>query len=379
MSNRGKSPDLHLEHLLSRRTKEALIEICRSLNIKGISNLRKSKLVSLLVRRIPEIVEEKMQLWDQPVYDLVKQICTSSPIHYLEPEEELLPEDYLLGECIAFHGEDSRGEYVVIPQEIKQLFLSLDSAAYQEKIRRNTQILRLSKGLLHFYGCLSFDALTEAINHFLPEPVESFVVCPILWETGLYNWDITSERGYFCDGRLTDLDYLLSELKMRTSLEYKRLAYSEVWQAGDPHYFHDQAREIQELVSFLEQRGLNEFTPYFLDLLYGLVQTELSPPEVVFALIEHLDVMAEGDITELALLIFEFYHQVPHWVLKGHSPEEIMDHAPRHLSVSPPLSQGQRGIVYDFATGKRMDENSPCPCGSGQKFKDCCGTKMISS
>lgn len=47
-----------------------------------------------------------------------------------------------------------------------------------------------------------------------------------------YSWNIVFERGYFCDGRLTDLDYLLAALRERRALEYRPLSYAEAWQAG---------------------------------------------------------------------------------------------------------------------------------------------------
>ena len=379
MSNREMDTNLRLEYLLATQTKEELLDICRSLKIKGISNLRKSKLIGMLTKRIPETVATKMQYWDQPIYDLVQQIITSPQTYYLELDDNVFSEDYLLGEAIAFNGKDAYGEYLVIPDEIRRLVASLDGELYRNTIARNTQIARLSKGLLHYYGYLAWDELRGFLDKLLPSPLEAHTIWSVLWEVGLYNWDIISERGYFCDGRLTDLDYLFGELNTRKSLEYKPLTYKEVWEAGDPKYFHGQAREVHDLVKFLAEREMDEFAPYFIDLLYGLVQTELSPPEVVFALVEHLDTASEADITELALLVFDFYHQVPHWVLKGHSPEEIMNHAPKQLFPIAPQSEGQMGVVYDFATRKRMELDAPCPCGSDLQFKNCCGKKVVPS
>lgn len=369
---------IELEYLLTKQTKEELLEISRSLNIKGVSNLRKSKLIGLLSKRLPEIVALKMQSWDQSIYDLMQQIISSESPYYLKLEDdEFFAEDYLLSESIAFLGEDDYGEYLLIPQETQQLFLSIDGSAYKARIELNTKIARLTKGLLYYYGCLSLDELAQYVNQFLPERQEAHNIWTILWEVGLYNWDISADRGYFCDGRLTDFDYILAELQTRRNLEYRPVSYDEVWEAGNPAYLHGQAPEVQGLIMFLEEKGLREFSSYFLDLLFGLVQTELAPPEVVFALVEHLEVGSETDITELALLVFDFYHHVPHWVLKGHSPDEIMEHAPRQLHPIEQDSNRQMGVVYDFATRKRVDQDAFCPCGSQRKFKHCCGLKVV--
>lgn len=373
MGTRVAKSALLLESILAKRTKQELLEICRALKITGVSSLRKAKLIGTMTQLIPEIAAVKMQCWDEVIYDFVQQLATFDKIHYVSEADPNSVENYLLEEGICFLESDGRGEYLAMPLEIQELFFSLDGPAYRAQVKRNTQAARLSKGLLYYYGCLSFDDLASLVNRFLPEPMELYKIWTILWEIGYYTWDIFSDRGYFCDGRLTDMDYLLSELAAR-SLEYRPLNFEEVWQAGHPAYLHGHAPQSKDLLQFLQANDLGEFAPYFLDLLFGLVQTELSPPEVVYALLEHLELDGNEDLTELAILVFDFYHQVPHWVLRGHSPEEIMGHVPTDFRQLEAARPRRKTIVYDFATKQPVAPDAPCPCGSGRKFGDCCGS-----
>lgn len=371
MVERADSGALLLELVLARQTKDELTKICRRFQIKGVSGLRKSKLVAFLCQRLPIIAAGKMLSWDQSIYDLVREITTFGRAHHLDPAVGNPVEDYLLEEYIGFAKTVDGTAYLVIPLEYQEIFYAFDGELYRQKVASNTEIARLSRGLLHYYGCLTLAELSEMLNRLLPKPVETVRIGEVLREIGFHNWHIVYERGRFCDGRLTDLDYLLRELKEREALEYRPLTYQEVWQAGEPGFFHRNPRQLREVRRFLQKHGLNEAAPYFLDLLFSLVQTDLSPPEIVYALLENSDSVTEDDITELALVVFDFYHSVPHWVLKGFSPEEIMERA----SAKPEQENGpHRAIVYDFATKQPLSPESPCPCGSKRSFGACCGS-----
>lgn len=359
-----------LESILTRQTKAELMQLCRKLQIKGVSGLRKSRLVAYLRQRLPAVIAGKMLCWDQSIYSLVQEITTLTQIHRLEAEGSSPAEDYLLEEYVGFPETYGDHLYLIIPLEIQELFFALDGPAYRRKVRENTEIARLTRGLLHYYGCLPLHELGKMLNRLLPEPVDVASIGEVLREIGFYSWNIVFERGYFCDGRLTDLDYLLAALRERRALEYRPLSYAEAWQAGEASFYHRNMRQIREVASFLHKHQLEEEAPYFLDLLFSLVQTDLSPPEIVYALLEHMERATDEDITELALVVFDFYHCVPHWVLKGHSPEEIMERATR---PDPPREDRlkRKAIVYDFATRKRLSPDAPCPCGSQLDYGHC--------
>ena len=56
----------------------------------------------------------------------------------------------------------------------------------------------------------------------------------------------------------------------------------------------------------------------------------------------------------------DWLYELPAW-------EEIFDQETRHRLY---LEQRKSGTVV---TGKKVGRNAPCPCGSGKKYKKCCG------
>lgn len=60
----------------------------------------------------------------------------------------------------------------------------------------------------------------------------------------------------------------------------------------------------------------------------------------------------------------DWLYELPAW-------EEIFDQETRHRLY---LEQRKSGTVV---TGKKVGRNDPCPCGSGKKYKKCCGAGII--
>ena len=46
---------------------------------------------------------------------------------------------------------------------------------------------------------------------------------------------------------------------------------------------------------------------------------------------------------------------------------KVVTQQPQEKIASKPL------IVEQIKSGKKIGRNEPCPCGSGKKFKHCCG------
>lgn len=98
--------------------------------------------------------------------------------------------------------------------------------------------------------------------------------------------------------------------------------------------------------------------------------------------------------------VMDFLNSIPYWKLRGNSSEEIgkkeLENMHRRgqnpkISVGPNMRamgiesfeqlqdmarNGQNFLSFPeqtFASGKKVGRNDPCPCGSGKKYKHCCG------
>ncbi|NLW46271.1 MAG: hypothetical protein GXY86_02875 [Firmicutes bacterium] len=53
--------------------------------------------------------------------------------------------------------------------------------------------------------------------------------------------------------------------------------------------------------------------------------------------------------------------------------EEKVAQRPRIRNISTNLNEDGSSAVQQRVVGKKVGRNDPCPCGSGKKFKKCCG------
>ena len=89
-------------------------------------------------------------------------------------------------------------------------------------------------------------------------------------------------------------------------------------------------------------------------------------------------------------LLDDYLNNMPHWQLKGHTPMEVHgllseeDKAVKRKRqesrsyhdddyISPKDWMANLGVTMPIIAEKRPGRNDPCPCGSGKKYKNCCG------
>lgn len=96
------------------------------------------------------------------------------------------------------------------------------------------------------------------------------------------------------------------------------------------------------------------------------------------------------DIFRKAMIMLdEYLNNMPHWQLKGHTPMEARScqsemykavslERQRRLNqdddyVRPRDLFANLGVTMPIIADKKPGRNDPCPCGSGKKYKNCCG------
>ena len=87
-------------------------------------------------------------------------------------------------------------------------------------------------------------------------------------------------------------------------------------------------------------------------------------PSILFDAYEDLFESNEGDdlVDELLTLTMRYVNDIPRWENNGYSPNEAIGKA-----------TGTKLFYNEDGTIKKVSRNEPCPCGSGKKYKKCCG------
>lgn len=130
--------------------------------------------------------------------------------------------------------------------------------------------------------------------------------------------------------------------------------------------------------------------------IWMLVNNDVHASDILSTLTKSF-ALDKKKLQELVQAYMEFTNHIPRWILKGNTPREVFEQyekpklqpLPKTPFVYPkPGSQPDKeGRVVPFSfnptiTGnpnqpatppKKIGRNDPCFCGSGRKFKNCCG------
>ena len=179
------------------------------------------------------------------------------------------------------------------------------------------------------------------------------------------------------DQRVYDAKKILDEQKARPSVDYYSFSKEQLLKAGE--------------VDFIDRTSkMNHFTRFLLEY-YDLTDEEID--EMILQLINmiNLDTKLTGMIKylesrlefpsfemvqELTAKLMELYNHTRMWTLKGHTPDELFQEEKRYLKPLPAGSfrMGQTDSkLFDIRIGAKIGRNDSCPCGSGKKYKKCCG------
>jgi hypothetical protein len=143
-------------------------------------------------------------------------------------------------------------------------------------------------------------------------------------------------------------------------------------------------RHYDELFTMLESSGMSEEdaeTALAEDIMGHRSQLEshLDLPEFIRGIVGRQSMQEAKQILGLYI---EFVNSIPIWYNKGNAPEDISLWS-RSSQASPLRPQSgsiipRKSNVIPFPTArKKTGRNEPCPCGSGKKYKDCCGKNKL--
>lgn len=81
-------------------------------------------------------------------------------------------------------------------------------------------------------------------------------------------------------------------------------------------------------------------------------------------------------MTRLLNLVMDFVNNIPIWGNNGWSPAELYRREMGEEASGDGASSGRgskRVFCDESGKPRKVGRNEPCPCGSGKKYKRCCG------
>ena len=309
------------------------------------------------------------------------------------------PEQYPQFDEDDWDDEDDEDDWEDMPFTPEELEAIYDTLPLEEGEVVN--IRRYFDAASRFYGIIRLDKLYEIYNS-QNEPVsaENFLLI-----AGLASQE---EHQYLIDqcGQLSEDDLVSNLEALEVTSEY--LYYENVYEdrmrlrhfQGDKPFKilpkeeflryedsngHPAIPENQSLLKFLRRKKakLTQTPETLCYAAQNLMMLNLAIVDIVEILVGFgLEIVRKTELPELVELLEALDKVTPKHIHRGHTPDEMAQLRPktkRELKLIP--MEGQSSLFDpDESTEKTVlplldtpHQNSPCPCGSGRKYKNCCG------
>lgn len=371
---RNKIPDNRdlLTALLSM-TKQELDDIRYNLCVTGISSLKKAEMAAALVPAVVDFAKRWLVTIGIEQYNILTSLCRSNGLStQLDPDDMRL--DYMRCLGIIFYGQQDGKVAWYMPDEILAVYTKLDHTPdYKKAVTVNDEVMRLTGGLLFYYGCLNYDELYQRVKNYLDQDVSlSFVdFMGVLMNGGCWHNNVINTEDGMHYYTLMDADKMLAEREKKAELDFADFPYDQIYEAGDPNYI-DATDEYKAFAQYL----MNAFSLDVLDAadivgeIYILLQNGESMQEIISYLERFGFMKEEKTAAELMEHYTNFALTSKMWSLKGHSPAELEEIKIKNASLVP--KKMKNNVVKFVPRSSTVGRNDPCPCGSGKKYKKCC-------
>lgn len=368
------NPDNFIDALTSL-TKIELDKLRKNLEVKGLSALKKSELVSEIAKIIPTQFEQLLYQLDQERYDLVKKIVKNSGV--VNADDFLFSKIKSLKEYgLIFPGTNLNQKVLFMPIELIKIFPQIDGTELQKIVRRNTEWIRLTHGMIYYYGVCDTGLVIDKIIELSSQDVGISKYLNVISFASDYYRQISLTYSGLKDHRVIDERKILEEHKMRADVDYYPFTKKQLLIAGEPGYV-EKNLAMNSFLSFLgKQYELSKSESDEIAFqLTNIIQMDCQPTMIIQYLQSKLEFPSAEFIQELMGKIMGLSNDGRMWVLKGYKPNELFQEEKKHLGPLPsvPFTTNQKkSKVVQISDYTKIGRNAPCPCGSGKKHKKCC-------
>lgn len=359
---------------LVTRTVEDLKQLAKFYDLRGAYKLRKLELCEALSVQIQEKFMCAFEMINPEAMKLFEKVIKKKNIKL----EEINPRHII--ECMMLKGlgimdVDMEKEHFFVHPEIvesyeeKRLDLKVQREL-KEKQRYYSKLRKYKDACINLYGTIKlidFIALYEAYEEALDMP--SFFKW--LEKDSAFYGGYYYENGYLMHERFREvseeeLAYFFHQIEDKP---YYRPNKEEFLRYTD-EYYYEETSEVRALRAYLNKQypyykqGIEDVIldmilgrRYEIQMSSGVVQEILTNFEMIGIFFNNLE-----EVERLVEKIVPVLNHTRIWINKGNSPSDL-----RRGNLASDFSESR--IVAQQKVGR----NESCPCGSGLKYKKCCG------
>ncbi|MDY0406446.1 SEC-C metal-binding domain-containing protein [Virgibacillus sp. 179-BFC.A HS] len=334
--------------------------------------MKKDELIALLQEKIAGFLTSICSVWDNERFKLLTDIASKGG-KMIAPDLEPEQIDYFRTTGLIYTGTLNGTQIVAVPSDLTEQIINLkNDAKIKKTIKRNTAWIKLTRGLLYYYGTLSSSQLVKMVENYTKEKINVVEYMTVIENSNSYNEEMRIDEEGFSNIRVFDSERVKKEHQLRKDLPYYPFTKQQLITAGEPDYV-EKNKSYMQLVNFLthhfeidhaEADNLAEECVYATRIGDGT-------NDVLEFLSHNLEFNHMETVESLMIKVVELMNNTREWFLKGYTSSELLEQEKKHLQPLPAdtFSQSNSNETKNVKVGR----NDPCPCGSGKKYKKCCG------
>lgn len=291
-------------------------------------------------------------------------------INYVSSKEDLYS---LPIKLLVFPGVDKEEQPVLnLPYDVAQALKNIDWKVYYKSARSNDTMLEVLIGFCKVYGIIYHEqAIRQLKMYFSLEGSDEKILKMIKQLIDLVDAIDYNDKLFYLSS-VIEPEVLAENINSRSDIIQKRYKKSELLKISKADFYH-KGHHMKDFRHFL--RSETDVPEQDIDQLCGYISDafEMSDPfgDVVSNVLELFNVDDLDFMNFITSMLKNIHNETPQWQLKGHSPNNLRTTEINEKPVNI-LAMNEEKVV-DFQSMKKVGRNDPCPCGSGRKYKHCCG------
>jgi uncharacterized protein YchJ len=350
-----------LRELLECNTKTELLKISTMLNITKVSQFNKGQLVEGLLQVYEEKITKALYLIDSERYEFLETIAENHGCISFVDQNFTSNPDYFLDGGFVFAAMREDGIYLIMPKETINVIKSLDNDEHREILDKNTELVKLFWGMTNNYGVLFMSDFTRMITSYVDYSLDETDLYGII-VGGSYYYEEYIVQGNMANSTMASLEDVLNIINTRDNVSSDKdfciIKKEELLEAANVEYILENKISMR-FKKYLKNNWKLEDSQIEMTIinLYADIQ-ESEKEEVIEDIVDGLKEVSENEFQKLLAEINRFIDNTRLWRLKGYTLAEL-------------------NSEHNNTSTTKIGRNDPCICGSGKKYKKCCGSKVI--
>ena len=347
--------DLSLEYHLNRMTKDELVKVAAQYKVRGITSLKKADAVIKVKNSILEKIDITLDLLNDEGFNYLQDLINGNCIEGCEINE-LINTNYLRNRGILFTGIIDEDLKVILPVEVSELIKVKLTKELKENTLRNTEIVKLFAGMVYYYGILTIDKFIELAESTLEYNINYERVEMIVnngEELG-FDYQIEGNMAYHID--VEEVSEIIEAQEKNSEIDYYKFDKKTLIKAAKPDFIEEnkQALKLEKVIGELfviDKKILKEE----IESYSIAIKNEEPLDACIDVFLQAYQIEADEERNIFAEELTKLANSVRRWSYKGYSQIE--------------LDNKKKTVVVEVKIGR----NDICVCGSGKKYKKCCG------